>query len=303
MEYTVNTLEEYLNAIEKIKIEEKNSLLWFRGHNRSYYKLQPSLLRNAIQVTNSVGTPIAFSEPNYENGHGETLVVPPINKLLENFKTLFNNKNYKKEDIGNPQNDIEWYFLEQHYGIPTTLLDWSEDPFIALFFAIYGYDENDSNVTIYIFSPNHFNKEISPGILKNPVSKPIILNQNSLSFLLEYLDNDKCPYLPICIKPNIQNYRIIRQSGNFIIHGCNFQPLDSQPFKNLFHKIYIPNSKFKYFEKILNNIQINDKTVYGFDNNLDKESRKIKEAAQKQFDKFITELYEELQPPPFSINH
>ncbi len=53
-------------------------------------------------------------------------------KLLREFKRHPETRGL----IGDPEDDLEWLALMQHYGTPTRLLDWSYSPFSALFFAL-----------------------------------------------------------------------------------------------------------------------------------------------------------------------
>lgn len=58
--------------------------------------------------------------------------------------------------------DEEWWALGQHFGLSTPLLDWTEAPFVAAFFAFSLEDDVDSeNVVIYGLHRGHLEKKSS----------------------------------------------------------------------------------------------------------------------------------------------
>jgi hypothetical protein len=232
--YEISTFGEYFDVIKSIRAawnpgRAADEELWFRGQSKARYPLLPGLYRTAA----------------VEAGYIEE-------DLLERFKTLGSAHREMR-----PADDWEWYFIAQHYGLPTRLLDWTESPLTALYFAIRqdvadqgkrAIEEaqrrerrpplfDDVSPAVWMLDAGSLNRTtvgpdsdeiIVPGGNRSEAYKPP-LDRGAEPTTFDWNDRLRTNRDPIAILAPRDSTRIVAQQGTFTVHGTAEAPLEALP--------------------------------------------------------------------------
>lgn len=177
---------------------------WFRGSgNHPAYELVPSLMRHA------------------------EVVADPSNALTYEMRLkarfLQTSAPFLKST---PPTDFDWLFLQQHYGVPTRLLDWTENPYIALYFALSS-SRPDMDACVWMLDPVGWNKKALNNDRLERVPDPTM--PQALEFLKDP-GGDFAPSDPIAILGNHTNSRITAQRGNFVMFCRSIDSMDKKDY-------------------------------------------------------------------------
>jgi hypothetical protein len=127
---------------------------------------------------------------------------PNINNRKEKLKEIYHHFKKKIEELPDTKSDNltehEIWSIGQHYGLPTPLLDWSEDPYIAAYFAFFKDSPNCQTEYRVIYALNR-------------VLKRLLTSKSKDRFIKFYDDLD----LKKKALDKIQNERLIKQKGKF----------------------------------------------------------------------------------------
>lgn len=226
---------ELLERLRQLAEQAQGQTVWFRGHCRESYKLLPSLARNERALER------------------EQL-------LSKRFK-----QNASPFRASPPQDEWEWLFLMQHFGIPTRLLDWTESPLVALYFAVNDTDTNhdDSDATIWVLLPEQYNYELPR--LQPTVSVDIpcfgvdrvLEDYRPDQIALEAMSSK----LPVAAIAHRKNERIMAQLGVFTIMHRDMTPLE-EIAGNQLAKLTIPAAAKASLRTELDALRINRLSLF-----------------------------------------
>jgi hypothetical protein len=205
---TPESLPEYLEIIESLQGGTQPSL-WYRGAGRSQYELLPTLYRHP-----KAPTPDRLAELERQ--------------LLTRFRQRsvpFHNRSLV--------DDWEALFFMQHYGVPTRLLDWTENPLVALHFALMaaphtvtkrGLPSFSNDAAVWVLDPVAWNQhalrhQSFDGGTLTPGDEPLKSYKPPAEF-------DNMNGAAVALYGAHNSARIVAQQGVFVIFGRNTVPLE-----------------------------------------------------------------------------
>jgi hypothetical protein len=195
----IANLADAIAAAEELGPEFENDVAWWRGHANAAWPLQAQVHR---------------PNPNdpKKRPYSER-------ELIGHFVSRAPSRSHRPC----PADDdyIRWLFLAQHYGLPTRLLDWSENLLVAIFFAVTEHPDDDG--CIWALWPTGLNLafKAADGLVTIGDSRVAKIARKAFT-------GKKSSMEIIAIDGQEIDPRMLAQTSKFTLHSYNVR-LDSLP--------------------------------------------------------------------------
>lgn len=213
----VGAISTFIKELKSIKAKSGHTL-FFRGHADESYVDIPSIFRH-------------------------------IDNKKDNEKYIVNEDRLFKSMIANCPSDFvdcnsafDYLVKMQHYGLPTRLLDITSNPLVALYFScceMFGKGGKPGEIVIYEVPDNDikFYNSDSVSVVSNLAKMSAGFNYVSEKekylheikyekpFFLDAINENHLESV-FCVKPKLNNPRVIKQSSAFLLFGMGGSKLE-----------------------------------------------------------------------------
>ena len=204
----VAEIADIAGLVSVLKEHESSSEYWYRGHENVDWKLLPRLAREEDGLKREIDVIARFKQ-------NASLLLQPL-----------------------PTNEWEWLTVMQHYRAPTRLLDWTESPLVALYFAVEDISEMDG--ALWMLDPTSLNRASR---LSFPYERyiPSFDDEIIQNYLPSVLQQDRgSAWDPVAFIGPRNTPRMQAQLGVFTVIHRDAIPVECVGSKDHVRKIRIP---------------------------------------------------------------
>jgi len=191
----IRSVAELLTALKQQA--KPKQLIWFRGHGKKSWQLVPSLARNLQHLKAE-------------------------NALMKRFM-----QNATPHIDVPPREEWEWMFLMQHHRANTRLLDWTESPLAALYFAVSNKQYFRSDAALWCLDPVALNRAANLKFEFQPEIPAFGLDPVLESYLPSRVHENPSQLFPVAIVGPRNTPRMAAQLGTFTINHRLHAPIEN----------------------------------------------------------------------------
>ncbi|MDI9694981.1 FRG domain-containing protein [Burkholderia cenocepacia] len=168
-------------------------IVWYRGQTRAQWGLTPSLARDG------------------------GIHLPKEGAIAKRFM-----QNATQLLVSPPADEWGWQWLMQHHRVPTRLLDWTESPLVALYFATSKNDDEDG--AFWCLDPIALNRQANVKFAYE-LELPSF-NDAALGNYLPSKIDPRAPMDPVAAVGPRSSKRMAAQIGAFTVNHAVYKPLE-----------------------------------------------------------------------------